>query len=271
MDGLPDWTAAGVDGVDIDRPSAARVYDYLLGGNHNFAVDREFASKVVELLPDAPTQAQANRAFLHRAVRYLVDVGVRQFIDIGSGIPTLGNVHEIAQKAAPDARVAYVDIDPVAVAHSQSILAANDRATIIQEDLRHPQAIVAHPQVQALLDLSQPVGVLMVAILHAIPNADDPYGIVAQLRDLLAPGSYLAIAHGTDESRPNQIGELRTLSRQMTTQLTPRSRPEVERFFDGFELVEPGLVWAPLWRPEAGRVPAQPELSGNYAGVGRKP
>jgi SAM-dependent methyltransferase len=268
MERQPDWTAPG---VDIDRPSAARVYDYLLGGDHNFAVDREFANRVIEVMPDGPLQAQANRAFLHRAVRYLVDAGVRQFLDVGSGIPTLGNVHEIAQRAVPEARVAYVDIDPVAVAHSQAILAGNERATVIQEDLRDPRAIVTNPQVRDLLDFSQPVGVLMVAILHVIPDADDPYGIVARLRDLLAPGSYLAIAHGTDESRPAEVGELRNLSRQLSTPLTTRGRPAIERFFAGFELVEPGLVWAPLWHPEADRVPAQPELSGNYVGVGRKP
>src|SRR5262249_27137316 len=157
---------------------------------------------------------------------------------------------------------------PVAVAHSQAILADNDRATVLQEDLRHPEAIVAHPRIQSLLDFSQPVGVLMLAILHVIPDADDPHGIVARLRDLLAPGSYLAIAHGTHDSRPEEVGALRNLSRQLTTPLTTRGHAEVERFFDGFALVEPGLVWAPLWHPEAGRVPAQPELSGNYAGVG---
>jgi SAM-dependent methyltransferase len=261
-----DWSAPG---VDVEKPSAARVYDYLLGGNHNFAVDREFAHKVIELMPDGPLQAQANRAFLHRAVRYLVEVGVRQFLDIGSGIPTLGNVHEVAQRAAPDARVVYVDIDPVAVAHSRAILATNDRAIVIQEDLRQPDAIVANPQVRALLDFTQPIGVLMVAILHAIPDADDPYGIVARLRDVLAPGSYLAIAHGTDESRPEEVGAVRGLSNQLSTPLTTRTHRDVERFFTGFDLVEPGLVWAPAWHPDA-PVEGNPELSGNYVGVGRK-
>jgi SAM-dependent methyltransferase len=264
----PDWAPAD---VDVERPSVARIYDYLLGGSHNFAADREMAHKMTAVKPDLPQQARANREFLHRAVRFLVGVGVRQFLDIGSGIPTLGNVHEIAQQAAPEARVAYVDIDPVAVAHSRSILAGNDRVTVIQEDLRRPDAILAHPDVRALLDLTRPLGVLLVAVLHAIPDADDPSGIVARLREVLVPGSYLVIGHFTDDSQPNVVGEVERLARQTTTPVTPRTRAQVERFFAGFDLVDPGLVWVPQWRPDSpGDVPDRPELATNYVGVGRK-
>jgi hypothetical protein len=264
----PEWVP---EDVDIERPSVARIYDYLLGGSHNFAADREVAHKAIAVKPDVVLQAQANRAFLHRGVRFLVDAGIRQFLDIGSGVPTLGNVHEIVQKAAPEARVVYADIDPVAVAHSRAILAGNDRTTAIQADLRRPEEILAHPGVRALLDLAQPLGVLLVAILPYIPDADDPWGIVARLREVMAPGSYVAITHGTDEAQPDEISQFRQLSRQTGTPITYRSRADVERLFTGFDLVEPGLVWVPQWRPDSpDEVLNPPEASNNYAGVGRK-
>jgi SAM-dependent methyltransferase len=264
----PQWVP---EDIDIERPSAARFYDYLLGGSHNFAVDREAAHKAIAVKPDVALQMQANRAFLHRAVRFLVDAGIRQFLDIGSGIPTLGNVHEIAQKAAPEARVAYVDIDPVAVAHSRAILAGNDQATAIQEDLREVEGLLAHRDVRALLDFAQPLGVLLVAVLHAIADADDPWGIVARLRDVMAPGSYVVIAHCTHEARPDEIRQFGQMSRQTTTPITCRGRAAVARFFTGFDLVEPGLVWAPQWRPDLPDEMVEcPEASNNYVGVGRK-
>lgn len=258
--------------VDLERPSPARIYDYLLGGSHNLAVDRAFAEQVIEVMPDAPAGARANRAFLYRAVRYLVDAGVRQFLDLGSGIPTAGNVHEVAQRAASDTRVVYVDIDPVAVAHSRSLLADNDRADVVQADLRDPDRILDSPQAKALLDLSEPVGLLMVAILHVIPAADEPAGLVSRLRDRIAAGSYLTIGHGTADSRPTDGAKLEEISRRTPTPMTLRSRAHVERFFDGFELVDPGLVWVPQWHPEPGDDPGEhPEQSANYGGVGRKP
>jgi len=221
-------------------------------------------------MPDLALQAQANRAFLHRAVRHLVGVGVRQFIDIGSGIPTRGNVHEVAQKAAPDARVVYVDIDPVAVAHSRHILADNDLATAIREDMRRPDAILGHPDVRALLDLDQPVAVLMLAILHAIQDKDDPYGLVARIRDALAPGSYLVVAQASPESRPDVWAQMVAMSAPTPYPLTPRTRAEVAAFFEGFDLIEPGVVWAPLWHPEHPDDVDDPGRSSNAAGVGRK-
>jgi hypothetical protein len=264
----PEWVP---EGVDVEKPTAARIYDYLLGGFHNFAADREVARAAIAAVPDVAVQAQANRAFLHRAVRYLVEVGIRQFLDLGSGIPTLGNVHEIAQEASPDARVVYVDIDPVAVAHSRHILVGNDRATVVQEDLRRPEQILADDSVRTVLDLREPVAVLAVAVLHAISDADDPCGITARFRDAIAPGSYLVIAHGAKSSRPEDAERLVELSKRTPTPLTLRTAAEIESLFDGFELVPPGLVWAPLWRPESPhQVPEHPERSANLVGVGRK-
>ena len=263
----PEWAP---EDIDTERPTAARVYDYLLGGSHNFAADREMARKAMAVMPDLVIQAQANRAFLHRAVSFLLDAGVRQFLDIGSGIPTRGNVHEVAQKAAPDARVVYVDIDPVAVSHSRQILAGNDLTTVVQEDLRNAEAIIGHPDVRRLLDFDQPVALLLIAVLHVIPDRDDPHSVMARLRDALAPGSYLAIGHGTHDSRADQAHELSQLSKHTPTAMTTRPFADVERFFDGFTLVDPGLTWAPLWRPESpDDVPDRPENSGNYVGVGR--
>jgi SAM-dependent methyltransferase len=255
--------------VDLNRPSPARIYDYLLGGSHNLAVDREIAEQVLVAMPDARAGTLANRAFLYRAVRFLVDSGVRQFLDLGSGIPTAGNVHDIAQRAAPDARVVYVDADPVAVAHSRALLAGNDRAGVVESDIRDTDRIMASPEVSRLLDLAEPVGLLMVAILHVIPDQDDPARLVAGLRDRVAPGSYLAVGHGTADSRPADAAKLEEVSRRTPTPLTLRPRAAVERFFDGFDLVEPGLVWVPLWRPDPGDEPGpHPEMSANYGGVG---
>jgi SAM-dependent methyltransferase len=264
----PDWAPKG---VDIERPSAARLYDYFLGGCHNFAADRELAGQYIAAWPQMPLAAQANRAFLRRAVRFCVDAGVRQFLDIGSGIPTVGNVHEVAQQAAPDTRVMYVDIDPVAVAHSRQILSGNDRAGVIQQDLRRPAEILGDAEVRALLDLERPIAVVLAAVLHFIPDADDPYGIVARLRDALAPGSYLVIAHPARDSRPEAMARLEELSKRTTTPGTTRTRDEVERLFTGFELVDPGIVWVPLWRPDRTEdLDDDQEWSSNFAGVGRK-
>lgn len=248
----------------------ARAYDYLLGGEHNFASDREMIRQAMEIIPDLPIQARANRAFLHRAVSFLAEAGIRQFLDIGSGIPTRGNVHEVAQKAAPDAKVVYVDIDPVAVSHSRQLLAGNPNTVVIQQDARNAEAIIDHPDVRALIDFSRPVAVIMVALLHVIPDSDDPYAMVATLCSELAPGSYLVIGHGTSEGRPDEVEKFVGISRQTPTTVTTRRHVDILRFFDRFDLVEPGLVWAPQWRPESpDDVPADPELSSNYVGVGR--
>ncbi len=257
----------GVDGIDPSAPTAARVYNYFLGGEHHFEADRRLAEQTIAAMPDVAAQARVNRAFVGRAVRFLVAAGVRQFLDLGAGIPAAGAVHEIAGRA----RVVYVDIDPVAVAHGQQILADHPRAAMIAHDLREPEQILADPALTAVLDLAQPVGVLANAVLHAIPDADDPAGLVARYRTALAPGSFLVLTHGTIEGNPELAARLTELSRQTTTPVTFRTGPQVAALFDGFDLVEPGLVWAPLWRPDPGdEVPDHPERSGNQVGVARR-
>lgn len=264
----PDWVP---EGLDLDVPSVARVYDYVLGGAHNFAVDREFAREFLAAMPDAKLISQANRAFLHRALRFMIGEGVRQFLDIGSGLPTVGYVHEVAQAIAPESRVVYVDVDPVAVAHSELILRTNKLATAIQEDLRHPDAILDHPETRALLDFSEPVGLILTSILPAIPDDDDPEAILATLRRALCPGSYVVISHVTADTRPDEMDEAARLTKKTTTPVTLRDRAHITRFFAGLELVDPGVVWMTQWRPDhPDDVGAHPERLSNYAGVGRR-
>jgi len=257
------------DTVDTGKPSMARMYDYALGGSHNFAVDREAAERVLQANPDGRLGMYANRAFLRRAVRFLVESGVRQFLDIGSGIPTVGNVHEVAQSANPDCRVVYVDIDPTAVIHSQQILAGNGRAAAIQADIREPDRILDDPDLRALLDLDQPVALLMLCILHFIPDDQDPAGLVGRYRDRLAPGSYLAVSHVTgDDDSESHANAMNVYSRVMT-QVNLRTRAQVAALFAGFDLVEPGLVFVSRWRPE----PDDDTTTAlyYYSGVGRRP
>jgi hypothetical protein len=266
--GSDEWVP---EGIDTERPSAARIYDYALGGAHNFAGDRQAAEQMIAAYPDVPKIAWANRAFLRRAVDFLVNAGVRQFLDVGSGIPTVGHVHEIAQGAAPESRVVFVDVDPVAVAHSRLILAGNDRTAVVQEDIRQPERILDAPEVRGLLDLDQPVAVLVVALFHFIPDADDPAGILSRLTAPLVSGSYLALSHATDDGPPDAaLGK--ELYRRAGIEFVPRRRSEVEALFDGFDLVEPRVAWAPQWRPESrdDLYYDQPELSAVYTGVGRK-
>ena len=263
----PSWAS---DDVDIEHASPARVYDYYLGGSHNFAVDRQMARQAMALWPELPLIMQANRAFLRRSVRYLVRKGITQFLDIGSGIPTEGNVHEVAQALAPDTRVVYVDVDPVAAAHSRAILFDNPRADVVQADLRDVAAIFDDPRTMGLLDPTQPIGVLMVAMLHFVPDEAGPAGIVAQYRKMMPPGSYLVVSHATHEGRPDQAGPHTELYRRAGAPLTMRSRAEVERLLDGFELVAPGVVFLPLWRPDApADVDDHPERFTGFAAVGR--
>jgi SAM-dependent methyltransferase len=260
------------DGVDVTVPNAARVYDYALGGHHNFTVDREFWKQVEASMPGVRLAAQANRAFLGRAVRWLVDAGVRQFLDIGSGIPTLGNVHEVAQDVDPDARVVYVDIDPVAVEHSKAMLVDNPRAGVIEGDLRRPEEILYHPDVVNLLDFSQPVAVLMITVLHFIPDTDDPAGIIARVGDALASGSYFAVTHIAYEPAPGRRQELeavRTLYERTPTPAHPRSREQIQQLLTGLDILEPGLVTVTDWHfdPDEDDMPAQPAV---LAAVARK-
>ncbi|MGE5155886.1 MAG: SAM-dependent methyltransferase, partial [Betaproteobacteria bacterium] len=254
--------------------TAARIYDYLLDGVHNFPADREVAQKVIAALPHVREAAQANRAFLGRAVRYLAEQGIDQFIDIGSGLPTQGNVHEIAHAVRPEARVVYVDIDPLAVAESLDLLAQDDRATAVRGDLREPEAILAHPEVRRVLDLNRPVGLLLFAVLHFVIDDDLAYGVVERVARELVSGSYLAASHGATETPlpPEQAESMERAYDQRTTTGSgkPRTREEFARFFAGWDVVEPGLVWVPQWRPD-GQVPAEmvadPTISGCWAGV----
>jgi hypothetical protein len=258
----PSWVPAE---VDLSRPSAARVYDYYLGGSHNLEVDRRMAREAISLWPDLPAIMHANRAFLRRAVRYLAGRGITQFLDIGSGIPTAGNVHEIAQKADPDSRVVYVDIDPVAVAHSRALLAGNEGAMVVHGDLRRPDTILADPTVTGLLDLSEPVAVLMVAVLHFVSDADRPVDIVRRYRDISVPGSYLVLSHAArDESVDRAAAEYA----QTVNDFWLRGPDEVNALLAGYELLPPGLTSVTRWRPDPG---TEPEPIPQLCAVGRKP
>jgi hypothetical protein len=260
-------------GVDPERPNVARIYDYLLGGTHNFSVDRAAARTLTAIVPTVRDVARANRAFLRRAVRFLAEAGIRQFIDIGSGVPTEDNVHEIARAIAPDTRVVYVDIDEVAIAHSKAILAGDDKATIIKADLREPEVILGHPEARRLIDFAQPVGLLLVSMLHLICDEEDPGELVRRLTRPLTSGSYVTISHGTfDEQSASEVEAVRKLFTGATAPVNFRGHAEIREFFDGFDLIEPGLVFNPRWHPD-GPAPFidQPERSWSYAGVGRKP
>ncbi len=264
---VPTWAP---DGIDITRPSAARVYDYLLGGAHNFAVDRALGDELLRTSPDVAETMRANRVFLRRAVRFLAGQGVRQFLDIGSGVPTVGNVHEVAQQAAPESTVVYVDVDPVAVAHSEAILRGNDRAGVICGDLREPERIRAEARQLGLIDFGQPVAVLLAGVVHFLPDSDDPAGLVAKLREPLAGGSYLLISHTTYDGQPPEVMAAQQLATRTDTPIFPRRHGEIQEYFAGLAMIKPGLVYIPLWRPEPGDQVRHPERTAAYAGVGCK-
>jgi hypothetical protein len=260
--------------VDVSVPSPARLYDYMLGGAHNFAVDRQMGAKIELMMPHARSAARANRAFLGRAVRFMVDEGVRQFLDIGSGIPTVSNVHEVAQARHPDCRVVYVDRDPVAVAHSQLMLAGNDRAGVLHADMRDPDSILNDGEVRRLLDFDQPIGLLMFYMVHWVPTEADPWSLLKRYREALASGSYLAISHLADDHDNEGVRTAAARLAQMGgEQAIERSRNEIAAFFGDFELVEPGLVRYVQWRSSGpGDISDDPTVNEiAYGGVGRKP
>ncbi|MGW0869401.1 SAM-dependent methyltransferase [Streptomyces sp. NPDC002740] len=265
----PAWAPRS---IDISVPSVSRIYDHYLGGSHNFEVDREAARKAMEFMPGLPKISQANRAFMRRAVRYAADEGVTQFLDIGSGIPTFGNVHEVAQAVSPGARVVYVDHDPVAVAHSQAVLAGNADADVVAADLRKPQEILSSPQVTRLIDLDRPVALLLVAVLHFVEDADDPFAAVKELTAALAPGSLLLLTHASYEGiplPPERAGGAVDVYKNIRNPLIMRSRDEIARFFEGYDMVEPGLVPMPHWRPDTAPEDEDPWALSGFAGVGR--
>ncbi|WP_308015191.1 SAM-dependent methyltransferase [Nocardia coffeae] len=265
----PTWAP---DGVDMTKASPARMYDALLGGSHNFEIDRKAAEMARELVPDLPRLALSNRAFLRRAVRYLSDAGIHQFLDIGSGIPTAGNVHEVAQAIDPRNRVLYVDIDPVAVAQARTILVGNDHADALEADLRKPADLLARAADSGLIDFTQPVGLLLIAVLHLVQDHEGPRELVGELRTAVPTGSYVAISHLSSAQRPGDAARLGDLSaNQSHTGIRFRDRASITAMFDGWETVEPGVVELPLWHPESDRdLHETPGRSLGLAGVGRK-
>ncbi|MGD0554699.1 MAG: SAM-dependent methyltransferase [Streptosporangiaceae bacterium] len=247
------------------------MYDYYLGGKDNFAADREAAERVLALVPGLRRATVENRRFLRRVVRSASEAGISQFLDIGVGLPTQGAVHEVAHETDPNARVVYADYDPVVVTHGKALLAVKDRSIMVQADLRRPGELFAMPAVREHLDLGQPVAISLFAILHFLPDSDDPVGIMAALRDAVAPGSYLAVSHIGTEFFPDKqkLAEAVAIYEKASERIWPRSRDEILPFFGDFELLEPGLVAKHQWRP-AGPVSVDtPNIQ--WGGVARKP
>lgn len=266
----PDWAPPE---VDIDRPASSRIYDYMLGGSHNFSADREVAERAITAMPHLPAVLRENRAYLRRAVRFLTrEAGIDQFLDLGSGIPTAGNVHEVAGAVNPDARVMYVDIDPIAVAHASAILTGNPNAGAVLGDFRHPLAVLGEPRVRDLIDLDRPLAVLLVATLHFIRDDEHPAGILAQLRQALAPGSYVAVSHASEDGRLRaEQREAQEVYARADNRVVMRGRSELTALLDGWEPVEPGIVPCPLWRPDDPDVPAEAAHFPGYSVVARLP
>jgi len=257
--------------LDVTVANQARMYDYLLGGKDNYAADREAVEQALQAWPDMPFTARANRSFLGRVVRYLAaDAGIRQFLDIGTGIPTAGNTHQVAQEIAPESRVVYVDYDPVVLAHARALLTGPERGATyyIDADLRDTRTILS--RATQLLDFSRPVAITLMAILNAIPDSDDPQAIVATLVDAVPPGSYLALTHLASDLLDQEAtdGLAGVQGQMMRKQFTSRDREQVARFFTGLDLVDPGLVRVEEWRP--GPETDRSGRSSLWAGVGRK-
>ncbi len=261
----------GTDQVPLDRPSAARIYDYYLGGYHNFEVDRKIGDMMLAIAPDLRLHSLMNRAFLQRVVTMMVEEGIDQFLDLGSGIPTVGNVHEAARALNPETHVVYVDSDAVAVTHGKAMLANDPRATIIRADILEHESILAHPDVVALLDFDRPLGLLLVATLPLIVDDEDASRVVRTFGEVLVPGSLMAISHSAAEATIPGIEKLQELFGQASAAVS-RYGDQILRYFDGFELVEPGLVPTPQWRPESpdDLLVSEPERVYFVAGVGRK-
>jgi len=278
-----DWASAGPDepghrAVDLQtgQPHPARVYDYLLGGKDNFAADRAAAEAGLRANPNSRIPPRENRAFLGRAVRYLAgEAGISQFLDIGTGIPTSPNVHEIAQGIEPRARIVYVDNDPIVLAQARALLTTGPegRTAYIDADLRDIDAILGSADLQRTLDLSKPVGLLLIAVMHFIPDEDDPWTLAARLLAALPSGSYLALSHLTGDFDPAAWAGVVAVYRRSGVTMQVRRKPDVERFFAGLDPIDPGVVSLPQWRPDpsdVGRPPSDAAVS-VYGGVARKP
>lgn len=256
------WKALG---IRPDIPHPARVYDYLLGGKDNFAADREAAEMSLKISPEMLDSARANRRFMVRAVRFLRDSGISQYLDVGAGLPTSPNTHEIAQHGGSGARVVYVDNDPVVFLHAESLMADNENTGVVRADLREVDEVLA--AAGALLDFSRPVGLLFVACLHNIPDADDPAGIVARYLAALAPGSYLVISHVTDEIDPDRMHAITQGYAERGTVFVGRGKAAIQRMFNSWDIVDPGVVLASYWRPEADHPDHNADRVWAYCGV----
>ncbi len=271
------WGAGAPVELHTDRPHAARVYDFLLGGKTNYAADRDAARRTLLALPNAALVARQNRAFMHRAARYLAEkAGVRQFLDIGTGIPTPPNLHEVVQAIEPRCRVVYADNDPIVLTHSRALHTSHPdgRTAYVHGDLCHPEDILANPELTGTLDLSQPVALTLVAVLHWLPKECDPYLIVGRLLDALPGGSFLALTHVTDDFERKALEEIAEDFRRTGSTVRTRSKAEVADFFAGLELAEPGIEVVHRWRPDAGDIEADslsPTDVPLYGAVARKP
>jgi hypothetical protein len=255
--------------IDTTQPSVARVYDAILGGRDNFAADREVAHAAVKTMGDAGNGARLNRAALGRAVRYMVGHGVSQFLDLGSGLPTVQNTHQIAQTVDPHARVVYVDNDPTVYLHGQALLADDASTTVVLADIREPATLLALDEVRGFLDFGRPVGLIMNAVIHHVLDSEDPRGIVDRYKQAVVSGSYLQLTHFCDES-PEARANAEVLQRSLGRGQV-RSREEITRYFDGFELVQPGIVFLPWWRPDSLPTEADPGSTLMLCGLARKP
>ncbi|MEV5891188.1 SAM-dependent methyltransferase [Nonomuraea fuscirosea] len=268
----------GPAGIDTTKPNVSRVYDYMLGGKDNYEADRLMAQKALEIAPDARESGRANREFLGRVVRYLAaEAGIRQFLDLGSGLPTQGNVHEIAQSAAADTRVVYVDHDPTVLVHARALLSVNDTTTVVEADVREADRILDHPKIRRVIDFEQPVGLLMFAILHHLADDDDPAGITRAMMARLAPGSHLAVScfHNPGAAHPEVSKQAYAAEKIFNETLGTgrwRTTEEILTYFDGLDLVEPGLVPLPEWHPDTDDR-AEPGITYHtfVGAVGRKP
>lgn len=244
-------------GVNLTVPNAARMYDHYLGGDNNFQADRDAAEHVLRIAPWIRPTALENRAFLGRAVRYLVaEAGIRQFVDIGTGLPAQGSVHQVAHAIDPGIKVAYADHDPIVLGQARAILARTANTVIVRGDLRHPDSIIAHPDLEGLIDWDQPVAVLTIAVMHFVTGQDDPAGIMARFRQVMAPGSYLALTHVHHDGDENTVRQMLGIYKGASVPLVMRTRDEIAALFDGFDLIEPGLVPVSDWRPEPRPYPA---------------
>jgi S-adenosyl methyltransferase len=263
--------------LHTDRPHPARVYDFLLGGKDNFAADREAARKGLQANPDSRIPPRENRLFLRRAVRFLAEQGIDQFLDIGTGIPSAPNVHHVAQRINPRARIVYVDNDPIVLAHARALLTSHPdgRTEYIDADLRDVDGILGSAGMKDAIDRNRPVGLLLFAILHFVGDEDDPWTIVARLLSALPSGSYLALSHLTGDFRPEAWAQVAEVYRRQGVTMKVRSRVEIERFFSGLEPVDPGLCVLPAWRPDPEErtgepVPSDAQVS-VYGAVARQP